>query len=197
MEIQRALSQISEIHEHLAKTDVYRGYKAVPVGLSGVIALLAAAFQHHFVNNAETFLAYWLAVALIAAGTAGGGIVYSYFLQESPLARRSTRVAVGQLLPCIVAGVAVTALAPRPEAVQYLPGIWAILFSLGVFASRPYLPRITGWVALYYLVAGSALFAVADGGRSLSPWGMGITFGFGQILAGIVLYWDLERESVH
>ena len=43
MEIQKALHQISEIHGHLAKSHVYRGYRAVPVALSGVLALVAAA----------------------------------------------------------------------------------------------------------------------------------------------------------
>ena len=78
---------------------------------------------------------------------------------------------------------------------QYLPGLWAVLFSLGVFASRPYLPRIIGWVALYYLVAGTVLLAMAADSTSLSPWGMGLTFGLGQIASGIVLYWNLERKS--
>jgi len=88
-----------------------------------------------------------------------------------------------------------------------------MLFSLGIFASRPYLPRIMGWIALYYLVAGAVLLALGvesrtvsgwemdltfgfDESTSLSPWGMGLTFGVGQVLSGIVLYWNLEREDV-
>jgi hypothetical protein len=200
MEIQKALDQISEIHGHLAKTDVYRGYRAVPVGLSGVLGLLAAALQVRLVGNEspQSFVLYWVAVALVASATAGGGIVYGYLRQENQLARRRTRTAVGQLFPCLVAGFVVAMLMARPgsDSISFLPGLWAVLFSLGVFASRPYLPRITGWVALYYLVAGTVLLAMAGGSKSLFPWGMGLTFGFGQILAGIVLYWDLERNGV-
>ena len=34
---------------------------------------------------------------------------------------------------------------------------WALLFSLGLFSCRPYLPRGIGWVALFYLLAGGGL----------------------------------------
>ena len=197
MEIQKALDQISEIHGHLAKTDVYRGYKAVPVGLSGVLAIVAAVLQTR-VGAASTpaaFAYYWVAVAGAAIALAGAGIVYGYIREESGPARRRTRVVVGQLLPCMAAGVLVTAVLLRFErGIGLLPGLWAILFSLGMFASRPYLPRITGWVALYYLASGAALLGLCMRGLSLSPWGMGVTFGFGQVLAGTVLYWDLERS---
>jgi len=200
MEVQKALNQISEIHGHLAKAHVYRGYRAVPVAVSGVLALLAAAVQTKLtgIGSPQSFVIYWVAVAVLASVVAGGGIVYGYVLQESQLARRRTRTAVGQLIPCLVAGMSVTAIMAGhgSDSIAFLPGLWAILFGLGVFASRPYLPRVIGWVALYYLCAGTALLAIAGDGRSLSPWGMGITFGSGQIVSGILLYWDLERKSV-
>ena len=70
-----------------------------------------------------------------------------------------------------------------------------LMVQRGVFASRPYLPRAIGWVALYYLIAGTVLLAKSADLASPSPWGMGVTFGFGQTVAGIVLYWDLERNN--
>jgi hypothetical protein len=222
VDIHKALDQISEIHGHLAKTDVYRGYKAVPVALSGVLALVAATVQTRLVENdwPQYFVLYWMVGALICSATAAAGIAYSYIREESQLARRRTRATVGQLLPCLVAGFGIAALMAGlgSDAIAFVPGLWAVLFSLGIFASRPYLPRMIGWVALYYLVAGTVLLAMAvepttlsgwgtsftvgfpqtaaGDPRSLSPWGMGVTFGFGQIMAGIVLYWNLERRSV-
>ena len=199
MEIRKALDQISEIHGHLARTDMYRGYRAVPVALSGALALVAAAVQPILGGTAseETFVRYWVMVAVLASAIAGGGIVNGYAHEQSRLARRRTRTAVGQLLPCVVAGMGVTVLMTRAgtDYIASLPGLWAILFGLGVFASRPYLPRIIGWVALFYLAAGMLLLAMARDATSLSPWGMGLTFGFGQIVSGIVLYWNLERKS--
>ncbi len=55
--------------------------------------------------------------------------------------RRTIRV-VGHFLPCLAAGFAVTLslVWGTGEHISRLPGLWAMLFGLGVFASRPYLP---------------------------------------------------------
>ena len=74
-----------------------------------------------------------------------------------------------------------------------LPGLWAICFGIGIFASRPYLPRASGWVALLYYAAGVALLWIARGPEPLRGWWVGGTFGAGQLMAALVLYWNLER----
>ena len=45
MELREALTQITEIRLQLARTEVFRGYRAMPVAFSGVVALLAALIQ--------------------------------------------------------------------------------------------------------------------------------------------------------
>jgi hypothetical protein len=199
LEVHRALDQISEIHQHLSKAEIYRGYRAVPVASSGILALVAAAVQRNLIGSRtdRIFVVYWVIVGVIATFVAGGGIVHNYWVEKSPIARRRTRTVVGQFIPCITAGILATAALGRAGTplIPFLPGLWTILFSLGTFASRPYLPRIIGWVALLYLIAVGVLLALAPGGGSLSPWAMGLTFGTGQILAGIVLYRDLERNK--
>jgi hypothetical protein len=199
MEVHKALDQISEIHKHLSKAEIYRGYRAVPVASSGILALVAAGVQQNLIGNQPThlFVIYWVIVGVIGTFVAGGGIIHNYWVEDNPITRRRTRTVVGQFIPCITAGVLATVAlgrAGRPF-IPFLPGLWAILFSLGIFASRPYLPRVIGWVALLYLIAGAVLLALAPGTGSLSPWAMGLTFGTGQILAGIVLYRDLERNE--
>ncbi len=195
MEINRALEQIEEIHGHLAKADMYRGYKALPVAMSGVVALAAAAIQSHLnpENPEWAHWIYWMAVALLAAAVAGGGIIYSYVMQDSPQARRHTRIVVGQLLPPLGVGAIVYLFGQK--MLPFLPGICAIFFSLGMFASRPYLPKMIGWVALYYLCAGMAeLYITAPSDVAFSPWAFGLIFGIGQLFAGLILYWNLERN---
>jgi hypothetical protein len=63
-----------------------------------------------------------------------------------------------------------------------------------VFASRLYLPRATGWVALYYYAAGAVLLWTARPGAPLNAWSVGVTFAVGQLLAAGVLWWNLERQ---
>jgi hypothetical protein len=76
-----------------------------------------------------------------------------------------------------------------------LPGLWQILYSLGVFASCRLLPRATFVVAVFYLATGLACLALARGAAAFSPWAMGLPFGSGQLLAAAVLYQTLERRD--
>jgi hypothetical protein len=48
-------------------------------------------------------------------------------------------------------------------------------------------------VALFYFVAGTALLSISGNANSLGGWAVGGTFGAGQLLAAVVLWWNLER----
>ena len=43
MELREALTQITEIRLQMARTEVFRGYRAMPVAFSGAVAVVAAA----------------------------------------------------------------------------------------------------------------------------------------------------------
>jgi hypothetical protein len=197
MDVGRALEQIAEIHAHLAKGEVYRGWRSVPVASSGVVGIAAAAWQSTTGQPVDpwSFLTYWLAVALVALGVGCSEIVWHYVARADPSDRRRSRHVIGQFLPAIVAGAIVTGALMRqsPTLVTLLPGLWALSFGVGVFAARPYVPRLSIWIALYYGLAGIALLWSSAGVASLSPWTVGGTFGVGQLLAAAALYWDLER----
>ena len=197
MDLRQALRQISEIHSHVSRGEVYRGYRAVPAALAGAIAVLAAAGQPWIVQTSapRTFVAYWVAIAALTAAAGGGRNLYNYLFYEDPQDRRRTRTVVGQFAPSLVAGALATAAAAAAgdTAIALLPGLWTLLFGMGIFASRPYLPRLTGFVALFYFAAGALLLGLARSGASLNPWGMGLSFGLGETFMGIVLYWSLER----
>ena len=45
MELREALDQIAEIREHIARTEVFRGYRSLTVAFSGLLAISAAAIQ--------------------------------------------------------------------------------------------------------------------------------------------------------
>jgi len=197
MEYARALDQISEIHQHLARTEVYRGYRSLPVALSGVVGVAAAALQAPALGAADPigFVLFWTAIAGVAGLIGSSEIAFNYFVREDAFERRRTRMVVGQFAPSVAAGALVTAalVAVSATLVPLLPGLWAILFGVAVFAARPYLPRATGWVGLYYLVAGAWLLWHAAGAPP-SAWAVGGTFGVGQLAGAAVLYWNLERD---
>ena len=200
MEYSEALSRITEIHEHLAKGEVYRGFRSMPVALSGACGLAAAAVQERVVAADDPLgaVVFWLVVAAVGGVIGVSETAYNYLFRDDPFSRRRTRKVVGQFGPCLVAGAAVTAglfHAGEGAVISLLPGLWAILFGLGIFSARPYLPRAIGWVGLYYLAAGFRLLMLAREVEGLSGWAVGGTFAAGQLASALVLYWNLERKD--
>jgi hypothetical protein len=202
MELREALSQIAEIRQQMARTEVFRGYRSVPVAFSGILAWAAALTQAIWIpepsRDVRSYLTLWIGAA--AVGIVAAAVEMALRARHSSRWRREqTWLAVEQFLPCIVAGGLLTLVIVRSaESILWvLPGLWSILFSLGIFASRRLLPRATFGVALYYLVAGLACLALCQEEWSLSPWAMGLPFGGGQLLAAAVLYGTLERDHAH
>lgn len=201
MELREALTQITEIRLRMARTEVFRGYRAVPVAFSGLLAVAAAGFQAVWIREPEAhlpaYLTLWLGTAVVSALGAGTEMALRARRATTSWARRVTWLAVEQFLPCLVAGGLLTFVLVRhaPEVGGLLPGLWQVLFSLGIFASHRLLPRAVVWVAVWYLAAGLSCLAWARGPDVLSPWAMGLPFGAGQLLAAAVLYWTLERSD--
>jgi hypothetical protein len=127
-----------------------------------------------------------------------GGVVGAAHLREpDACARRHTRQVVGQFVPCLAAGAAVSLTLPAldPGLVRLLPGIWALLLGLGVFASRPYLARATGWVALFFILSGTALLAFPVNDLTRLGLANGAVFGVGLLAAAVVLHLDIPRSE--
>ena len=201
MELREALTQISEIRQQMARTEVFRGYKAIPVAFTGVLAILSALVQAVYLRDpAEQSLAYlglWIGTAVVGGVVAGIEMLLRTYGPESSLRREITWLAVEQFMPCLATGGLLTLVLVRvaPESLWLLPGLWQILFSLGIFASSRLLPRATSGVAFFYLITGLLTLALARGDAAFSPWAMGLPFGIGQFFAAAVLYRTLERRD--
>jgi len=199
MDLREALTQIAAIRQQVAQTETFRGYRAAPVALSGVLAWLAAGLQAWQIpqpeQNLGAWLTLWIGAALCSLAITGVAMALYCWQAPSPLSRTLASLAVGQFLPCLLAGGLVTVVLwlHVPAELWMLPGLWAILFSLGIFASFRLLPRATFFVALWYLAAGVLCLAWAQGEHAFSLWAMAIPFGVGQLLAAGILYWTLER----
>lgn len=199
--LNEALAQVSDIRGHLARTETFRGYRSRIVGFSALAAFIAAALQAAIIPEraraTNEYLTLWIGAAALSIAVAAVEMSLRYARAGSPLTARHTRLAVEQFLPCLVAGGLMTAVLVRcaAETVWMLPGLWSIVFSLGIFASWQLLPRPALCVAVYYLAAGLVCLAIARGEWALSPWAMVGTFGVGQTLAAAVLYHTLERTD--
>jgi hypothetical protein len=204
MELREALEQIAEIRQQMARTEVFRGYRAAPVAFSGLLAWAAAVYQAVWIPDPiarlSTYLILWVGAATLSAIASGLGMAWrARHVSVGSWSREITRLAVEQFAPCLIAGGLLTLVLVRTseESLWMLPGLWSILFSLGIFASRRLLPRATAAVGLFYLVAGLVCLIMARGPYALSPWAMGVPFGVGQMFAAAVLYGTLERQDGH
>ena len=200
MELGEALERIDAIRVHVARAGVFRGYKAATVGFTGILAFVAASIQPlaapNPTANVHQYLQLWIGVATLSVICVGTELAVRYWKSKSPLQREQTLSAAQQFVPSLVAGAGMTFALVQfsPNAVHLLPGLWAIVFSLGIFASCRQLPPPAVVVAIYYLAAGVACLALAREANALSPWAMAGTFGVGQFLTAAVLYLTLERR---
>lgn len=198
LDVTEALERIAEIHGHLDRGEVYRGYHPGPVALTGIVGVAAALAQPRLLGEASPrgFVAYWVAVAAVNLLLHWGAMAWHH-LREDEAARRRTRRVVGQFVPSVAAGAMVTAgiVAALPSALPALPGLWAITFALGVFSSRPYLPQHIGWVGLYFLAGGGMLLLLSPATLPALGAGLGVVFGAGQLGAALVLHLDRRRHD--
>ncbi|NDD30693.1 MAG: hypothetical protein EB084_20735 [Proteobacteria bacterium] len=207
MEVQEALSQVAEIRRHLLRTEFYRGYRSPVMAATSLVAVGAAAVQGALLDSPQAggwvgaddlgFVRFWLVVAAVNLLLVSTDVMLCYIPRLSREQQRSAYNVVGQFIPSLCGAALVTWGCARVGATMLLPGLWCTLFSMGVFASRPYLPRGVGWVGLFYLACGMVLLALAPTGQALTPWAMGAPFGIGQLCLGLVLYYNLERPGRH
>jgi len=202
VELRDALTQISEIRRQMARSEVFRGYRSLTVGFSGVLGVLTAVLQSRWVAAPENalgrYLGLWISVAAASLIVAGAELFWRAWRTGPGLARHMTMLAVGQFLPCVVVGGLVTLCiyGGAPQSGWMLPGLWAVFFGLGIFASCRLVPGHFFWVGFYFVVCGCGCLTWGQGVNAFSPWQMGISFGGGQLLSAVILYWTLERANV-
>ncbi len=204
-EYRQALNELNAIRAQVARGTEFRGYGPLSIASSGVLALAVAAAQSHwFPGSARDlgfFLAVWISTAAVAVALTSAETIARVRKVHRGFASQMIRAALEQFLPCIAVGIALTGVVTRVARADawMLPGLWALVFALGVFASCRFLPRQMFAVGVWYLVAGLTCLMIASGPRILMPWEMGIPFGIGQLLVAAVLYYGFEeaREESH
>jgi hypothetical protein len=197
-ELRQALDDINAIRTQVARGTQFRGYGPVSIASTGVLALAVAAAQVRWGQSSEhdlrLFLLVWIPTAAIAVSVSALETVFRVRRVHSGLALEMIQAAVEQFLPCIVVGLLLTIVLMRvaPQDSWMLPGLWSVIFSLGVFASCRFLPRQMFAVGAWYLAAGLVSLLIAATHHALLPWAMGISFGVGQLLVAAVLHFGFE-----
>jgi hypothetical protein len=193
-DLRQALSEIHTIRNQVARGTEFRGYGPASIAVSGILAFLVAALQAQWMaktskTDPAAWLAAWVATAAVALLLTGTETFARARRVHVGLAREMVQSAVSQFLPAIVVGFLLTVVIMRAAAQEcwMLPGLWELIFSLGVFASCRFLPRQMFVVGVWYLAAGLFCLAAGSTTQALSPWSMGVPFGVGQLLVAAVL----------
>jgi hypothetical protein len=200
MELRQALLQIEEIRASIARTETFTGSRSPTVALTGLLAFVAAGLQRIWlpspIDRPLSWVGLWVTVAAVNFALVLCEMLSRCLRARSPHAWTLTRLALLQFCPCLIAGGGLTAVIAirSPDLAWFLPGLWSILFSLGLFASGGLLPKPIYLVACYYLAAGVSVLMLELARPSLAWWTMGATFGIGQFLVASVLYCCLERN---
>jgi hypothetical protein len=196
--IDQALEDLAEIRSSLNQAETFRGYRSASILCVGLVAWLGCGLQARWVDpespDLNDFLALWIRIAICCAMFSFGEVFVRYW-RSGPMFRHMTRSAVGPMIPALVSGLSLTFVVAwaAPEVGWMLPGLWSIVFGLGVAASARFLPKLVSLVAAYFLLAGLICIVLSKQGWAYSPWLMGFSFGGGHVLTAAVLYWTLER----
>ena len=108
MELREALTQIAEIRQQVARTQVFRGYRAATVAFSGVLALAVAGLQSAWVPDPDrdilAYLTLWVGTAAISMLVVAVEMLWRCWHSPTRLTIETTVLAIGQFVPSVLAG---------------------------------------------------------------------------------------------
>ena len=212
MNIHQALSDIAEIRAQLDRTETYRGFRSTAVGVSVLVLAVGVWAESRWVDDwasqVDRYLAIWLSVAVLSAAIAGVEMLIRSRVSDNRLVGKMHWSLVRHIIPSFLVGFVLTLLigahayevataqgsVASANLIWALPGMWSMVYSLGLLNCRRDLPAQAIGVAVYFLFAGIILLAYNWSTRDLGGWQMLASFGVGQAFLGAVLFWNLERR---
>jgi fumarate reductase subunit D len=200
-DLDKALADITAIRIQMARGTEFRGYGPATIAATGLLAVLSAVIQALWLpapaSDALAYLALWLVTAIVSVLLIGIEMVARTRRIHSGLADEMIHAAIEQFLPAGVAGSLLTFVLWRfvPQSLWMLPGLWQIVFSLGILASCRSLPGPIFAAGVWYLVTGLACLALANDAYAFSPWAMAVPFGIGQLFIALVLYRSFGEDD--
>ncbi len=204
MNLNRALSDIAEIRSQLGRAESYRGFRSLTVGLSALFVVTGGCLQRIWIEYPEQqpleFLRLWICVAVLSAIACTIEMLVRNRMSGSPLTGKLHRSLITQTMPAIVVGAVVTfaifnVSAADEMLIRLLPGIWAMLYGLGLWSCGTNLPRLAHLATFYFLVAGAISLTLIGNAETMHPAEMVLLFGVGQLLLSAVLFWKFERPG--
>jgi hypothetical protein len=199
-DIHQALIEIRSIRRQVAQATEFRGYGPATLFATSIVAVGAGIVQAHWVaepsSHPAQYVALWLSTGVLCAALIATQMLVRANRIHSSMADEMIRMALAQFLPAAIAGVALpfVLLHSSPSVLWMLPGLWQIIFSLGVFASCRCLPRPMLLVGAWFLATGLACVALGDA-RALASTTMSGAYGVGMALVAAIHFLHAKKAS--
>lgn len=179
------LRYIRETMERAGSFTAVSGWGQVVIGVTGMLAAWFASRQ----ASTGDWLAVWMGAALVSLLV---GVLTTAMKARSvrmPLLSGPGRKFALSLAPPMLAGAVLTAVLFRAGMPELLPGMWLLLFGVGVLAAGAFSVRAVPVMGLAFMLVGTAAL--------VSPPGWGDAFmagGFGGLHLGFGL-WIARRHG--
>jgi hypothetical protein len=208
MNIHQALSDIAEIRAQLDRTEAYRGFRSTAIGVSVLVVFAGAWFQSVSVDDPnlqiDRYLTIWFVVAVSSICIAAIEMLVRSRISKNRLVNRMHWSLVTQMAPSLLVGFVITLIIADDTYKNHigdkgllwaLPGIWSMLYALGLFSCQRQLPTQSRYVATYILLVGILILAWNWKTEVPEGWQMMASFGVGHFLLAAILYWNVERRN--
>ncbi|HEY5329067.1 MAG TPA: hypothetical protein VIJ79_04220 [Acidobacteriaceae bacterium] len=200
-DLNQALIEIRTIRRQMAQNTEFRGYGPATLFATAIVALLTGAAQAYWVREPAAhpvqYVILWLTTGVFCSALIATQMLTRANRLHSGMADEMVRMAVAQFLPAAVAGAILpfVLLHVTQRVFWMLPGLWQIIFSLGVFASCRCLPRPMLLVGAWFLVTGLACIGLGNI-RSLAPATMSGAYAVGMALVAAIHYFSARKVSI-
>jgi hypothetical protein len=157
------------------------GWGGVAMGASALFAAVIAAP----LTATDRWLTVWLVDAIVAMGIGVWAMAHKARRAGVPVYRGAGRRFVLNLLPPILAAVVMTVVLYRLGATEVIPGMWLLLYGVGVVTGGAYSVRAVPVMGFCFIVLGSVtLFTPVGWANLMLALGFGgLHLVFGSIIA--------------
>jgi hypothetical protein len=179
----RAMDNLRFIRETMERAGSFTavsGWGEVVIGFTAIIAAIVAARQDH----EALWLGVWLAEAGLAAGIAVAFMAAKAHAANMPLFSGPMRKLLLSLSPPLVAGAVLTLVLFRSGQLELLPGMWLLLYGVGVVSAGTFSVRIVPAMGAAFMLAGAGALLLPSASLAFLIAGFGgLNIVFGLLIA--------------
>jgi hypothetical protein len=176
----RAMDNLRFIRETMERAGSFTavsGWGSIATGVTALVAAWIASLT----SDPTSWLAVWCGEALLALGIGTLAVVQKARAAGLPLLSGPGRKVALSLSPPLLAGAVLTGVLYQAGLLGALPGMWLLLFGVGIVAAGSYSVRIVPVMGLSFMLLGAVAFLLplswANGVMALGFGGLHIFFG--------------------